>query len=156
MADHHTFMSQAIELAEQNLARGGGPFGAVIVRHNEVIGSGANRVTLTNDPTAHAEMEAIRAACRAINDFQLADCTIYVNCEPCPMCLAALYWAGVKAIFFAADRLDAAHIGFADDLIYQEFAKAPADRQITMQQLMRAEALHGFTLWEELEDKIPY
>jgi tRNA(Arg) A34 adenosine deaminase TadA len=149
-------MTQAITLAEKSLTEGGGPFGAVIVQNNKIIGTGANRVTLDNDPTAHAEMLAIRAACQTITDFQLADCTIYVNCEPCPMCLAALYWAGVKAIYFAADRNDAAGIGFADNFIYQEFAKEPAARQITMHQLMRTEALHGFQLWEDLEVKIPY
>ncbi|MBU0680906.1 MAG: nucleoside deaminase [Proteobacteria bacterium] len=149
-------MTQAITLAEKSLAEGGGPFGAVIVQNNQIIGTGSNRVTLDNDPTAHAEMQAIRAACQTITDFQLADCTIYVNCEPCPMCLAALYWAGIKAIYFAADRNDAAGIGFADNFIYQEFAKEPAARQIAMHQIMRTEALHGFQLWEELEDKIPY
>ncbi len=156
MPDHHKFMGQALALAEKSLNHGGGPFGAVIVKNAEVIGSGTNRVTLTNDPTAHAEMEAIRAACQTVKDFQLADCTIYVNCEPCPMCLAALYWAGVKEIYFAANRKDAAAIGFADNFIYQEFAKEPQNREIAMQQLMRAEALHGFKLWDELEDKIPY
>lgn len=156
MTDHLKFMTQAITLAEKSLAEGGGPFGAVIVQNNQIIGTGSNRVTLDNDPTAHAEMQAIRAACQTITDFQLADCTIYVNCEPCPMCLAALYWAGIKAIYFAADRNDAAGIGFADNFIYQEFAKEPAARQIAMHQIMRTEALHGFQLWEELEDKIPY
>ncbi|MEN8258741.1 MAG: nucleoside deaminase [Thermodesulfobacteriota bacterium] len=156
MADHQKFMAQAIRLAEKSLINGGGPFGAVIVKNNEVIGSGSNQVTLTNDPTAHAEMVAIRAACQAVSDFQLEGCAIYVNCEPCPMCLSALYWAGVKEIYFAADRNDAAAIGFADNFIYQEFAKEPADREIAIHQLMRAEALQGFLLWDELEDKIPY
>lgn len=149
-------MTQAIRLAEQSLASEGGPFGAIIVKHGEVIGSGTNRVTLDNDPTAHAEIVAIRAACQVVRNFQLEDCTIYVNCEPCPMCLSALYWAGIKQIYFAADRNDAAVIGFADNFIYQEFAKAPTDREITMHQLMRTEALTGFKLWDELEDKILY
>ncbi len=156
LTDHQKFMSQALQLAEQSLKHGGGPFGAVIVKDDVVVGSGTNRVTLDNDPTAHAEMLAIRAACQAVTDFQLAGCTLYVNCEPCPMCLAALYWAGIKTIYFAAERTDAAAIGFADNFIYQEFAKEPAAREIAMQQLMRAEALHGFQLWDELEDKIPY
>jgi tRNA(Arg) A34 adenosine deaminase TadA len=149
-------MAQALRLAEESLNHGGGPFGAVIVKNGVVIGTGANRVTLDNDPTAHAEMLAIRAACQTVRDFQLAECTIYVNCEPCPMCLSALYWAGVKAIYFAADRHDAANIGFADNFVYEEFAKEPPDREIAMHQLMRAEALQGFKLWDELEDKIPY
>ena len=156
MPDHQKFMAQAIRLAEQSLASEGGPFGAIIVKNGKVIGSGSNRVTLDNDPTAHAEMVAIRAACQAVSNFQLEDCTIYVNCEPCPMCLSALYWAGIKQIYFAADRNDAAAIGFADDFIYQEFAKSPTDREIAMHQLMRAEALRGFKLWDELEDKISY
>lgn len=156
MADHQKFMTQAIELAEKSLSSGGGPFGAVIVKNGSIIGTGNNRVTLDNDPTAHAEMVAIRAACQAVSDFQLENCIIYVNCEPCPMCLAALYWAGVKAIYFAANRNDAAAIGFADNFIYQEFAKNPANREVAIHQLMRTEALHGFQLWDELEDKIPY
>jgi tRNA(Arg) A34 adenosine deaminase TadA len=149
-------MSQAIGLAETSLTSGGGPFGAVIIKDNKVIGSGTNRVTLDNDPTAHAEMLAIRAACQSVSDFQLEGCTIYVNCEPCPMCLAALYWAGISDIYFAATRSDAATIGFADDFIYQEFAKEPPERKITIHQLMRSEALKGFQLWDALEDKIPY
>ncbi len=156
MPDHQKFMARAIGLAEKSLAHGGGPFGAVIVKNNEIIGSGSNRVTQDNDPTAHAEMVAIRAACQAVNNFELAGCTIYVNCEPCPMCLSALYWAGIKEIYFGADRQDAAHIGFADNFIYQEFAKDPADREIAMHQLMRDQAMGGFRLWDELEDKIPY
>lgn len=149
-------MAQAIRIAEQSLQHEGGPFGAVIVKNGEIIGSGSNRVTLDNDPTAHAEVVAIRNACRFENNFQLEGCTIYVNCEPCPMCLAALYWAGVEEIYFAANRKDAADIGFADDHIYQEIAKEPGNRSITMHQMMRDEALHGFKLWDELEDKIPY
>lgn len=156
LPDHHTFMDQAILLAEQSLTSGGGPFGAVIVKKGMIVGSGTNRVTLDNDPTAHAEIMAIRAACQAVSNFQLENCTIYVNCEPCPMCLSALYWAGVKEIYFAADREDAAGIGFADNFIYQEFSRAPADREIAMHQLMRSEALRGFKLWDELEDKIMY
>ncbi len=156
MADHQKFMTQALLLAEKSLTSGGGPFGAVIVKNGVVIGSGTNRVTLDNDPTAHAEMLAIRAACQKVSDFQLADSTLYVNCEPCPMCLAALYWAGVKAVYFAANRNDAAAIGFADNFIYQEFSKEPTAREIAMHQLMRTQALKGFKLWDELEDKIPY
>ncbi len=156
MADHHTFMAQAINLSEQSLAHDGGPFGAIIVKDGKVIATGSNRVTLDNDPTAHAEVVAIREACQTLGDFSLEGCTIYVNCEPCPMCLAALYWAGVKEIYFAADRKDAAGIGFADDHIYKEIAKEPEDRTIAMRQMMRDEALYGFKLWDEMEDKIPY
>ena len=156
VSDHQKYMEQAIALAEYSLAHGGGPFGAVIVKDGQIIGSGNNQVTLTNDPTAHAEMVAIRAACKHLADFQLAGCSIYVNCEPCPMCLAALYWAGIEEIYYAANRQDAAAIGFADDFVYHEFAKSVSDRKIAMHQLMRDKALHGFKLWDELEDKIPY
>jgi guanine deaminase len=154
--DHQKFMGQALLLAEKSVRSGGGPFGAVIVKTGAIIGSGTNRVTLDMDPTAHAEMLAIRAACQALGDFQLAGCTIYVNCEPCPMCLAALYWAGIQEIYFAAHRSDAGNIGFADDFIYHEFAKEPKERQIAMHQLMRAEALDLLQLWDALEEKIPY
>lgn len=156
MPDHKKFMAQAISIAENSLTHGGGPFGALIVKNDEVIGRGSNRVTLDNDPTAHAEMVAIRAACQTVQDFQLEGCAIYVNCEPCPMCLAALYWAGVENIYFAANRKDAAGIGFADDFIYQEFSQDTQARKIAIHQLMRSEALQVFKLWDELEDKIPY
>ena len=150
-------MRQAIRLAEEKMRHGhGGPFGALIVRNGKIIAQGFNRVTSTNDPTAHAEIVAIRAACEALDSFSLADCEIYVNCEPCPMCLAALYWAGVKKIYYAAAQADAAAIGFADEAIYEELNKSPEARSIQMVQIMRPEALKTFAIWEEMEDKILY
>ena len=149
-------MTRAIELAETSLKNQGGPFGAVIVKDGVVIGVGTNRVTLDNDPTAHAEIMAIRSACRTVEDFQLTDCEIYSSCEPCPMCLAAIYWAGIDKIYYAATRDDAEKIGFADNFIYQELDRPIDQRQLPLQQLLRERALEGFKLWEELEDKIPY
>ena len=150
-------MKKAIRLAQANLANGsGGPFGAVIVQGNRIVGQGANMVTSTNDPTAHAEIVAIRDACRALKDFSLAGCAIYVNCEPCPMCLAAIYWAGIEKVYYAATRKDAADIGFADEFIYDELRKEQADRAISLTQVMREEALPVFTAWNELDNKIPY
>ena len=150
-------MAETIALAAAQLAKGeGGPFAALVVREGRVIGRGWNRVTSANDPTAHAEIEAIRDACRQLADFSLADCTLFVNCEPCPMCLAAAYWAGIKAIYYAADRHDAADIGFADLHIYQELARPPQERTLPMHQLLREEALPIFRRWQELPNKIPY
>ncbi len=150
-------MTATIALAAAQLARGeGGPFAALVVREGRVIGRGWNRVTSANDPTAHAEIEAIRNACRQLADFSLAGCTLFVNCEPCPMCLAAAYWAGIKAIYYAADRHDAAAIGFADLHIYQELARPPQERALPMHQLLREEALPVFRQWQESPDKIIY
>lgn len=153
----NTFMKEAIRLADEKMRQGvGGPFGAVIVKDNAIIAQGFNMVTSSNDPTAHAEIVAIRNACSALKDFSLAGCVIYVNCEPCPMCLAAIYWAGIEKVYYAATRKDAAEIGFADDFIYNEIANEPSQRTIPSKQLMRSEALNVFKAWEELEDKIPY
>lgn len=154
---HEKFMTEAIGLAATMMEKGeGGPFGALIVRAGEVIGRGWNRVTSANDPTAHAEIEAIRAACRHLGDFRLDGCTLYVNCEPCPMCLAAAYWAGIEAVYFAADRRDAARIGFADQHVYEELARPLEARALPMHQLMREAALPGFARWEVMPGKIPY
>jgi len=151
------FMQMAIDLATTKMQEGhGGPFGAIIVRDGAVIAHGFNRVTSTLDPTAHAEIDAIRKACQRLASFRLDGCQIFVNCEPCPMCLAALYWAGIQKITYAADRKDAAAIGFADELIYQEIGKAPAGRRIPMVQLMRQEALATFAAWQAFEAKIAY
>jgi len=151
------FMHMAIDLATTKMHEGhGGPFGAIIVRDGTVIAHGFNRVTSTLDPTAHAEIDAIRKACQRLASFRLDGCQIYVNCEPCPMCLAALYWAGIQKITYAADRTDAAAIGFADELIYQEIGKPPAGRSIPMAQLMRQEALASFAAWQAFEGKIAY
>lgn len=154
---HEKFMTEAIELAAAMMEKGeGGPFGTLIVRDGEVIGRGWNRVTSRLDPTAHAEIEAIRAACRQVGDFRLSGCILYVNCEPCPMCLAAAYWAGIAAVYYAADRRDAARIGFADQHVYDELARPLEARALPMHQLMRDAALPVFARWEVLPGKIPY
>ncbi len=153
---HRQWMQQAIDLANESVARGGGPFGAIIVRDGEVVARGANSVTLLNDPTAHAEVQAIRAACQKLNTFHLAGCVVYTSCEPCPMCLSALYWAGVERIYFANTRDDAASIGFDDSLIYDQIPLPPTRRRIPAEQLMRQEALTTFRLWQTKEDKVEY
>ena len=134
----------------------GGPFGAVVVQNGKIVGRGWNRVTSTNDPTAHAEVSAIRAACKKLKTFQLDDCELYTNCEPCPMCLAAIYWARLEKIYYANTRKDAARIQFDDDFIYREVAKPVARREIPMQQLLRPEALKVFAEWKNKPDKIRY
>jgi tRNA(Arg) A34 adenosine deaminase TadA len=151
------FMSRAIELAIENVRSGrGGPFGAVVVKHGTIIAEGANSVTATNDPTAHAEMTAIRAACRVLGDFQLAGCDIYTSCEPCPMCLGAIYWARPARVFYACTAGDAAAAGFDDSFIYQQLWLPPDQRKISMTPLMREQALAAFRAWKEKADKIPY
>jgi tRNA(Arg) A34 adenosine deaminase TadA len=151
------FMREAIELSRENVRTGnGGPFGAVIVRNGTVIARGTNLVTSTNDPTAHAEIVAIRAACRTLGSFQLDECEMFTSCEPCPMCLGAIYWARPKAIYFANTRDDAARIGFDDRTIYDEFARSNVDRKIPLIQLLREEAQVAFQEWQSKSDKIPY
>ncbi|MBU0483726.1 MAG: nucleoside deaminase [Proteobacteria bacterium] len=151
------FMEEAIRLSlEKMQQKEGGPFGAVIVRNGEIIARGWNRVSSTNDPTAHAEIVAIKEACLKIGDFWLGGCDLYVNCEPCPMCLGAIYWSGIKRVFFAATRKDAAGAGFADNYIYEELFKPVADRNMVMTQMMRDSALPVFEIWDKMEDKIEY
>ena len=150
------FMQMAIDLSIDNVAKGGGPFGAVIVRDGEVIATGTNRVTANNDPTAHAEVSAIRTACAKEQCFKLEGCTCYTSCEPCPMCLSALYWAGVSRIVYGNTKEDAKAINFDDSFIYDEIAKPYAQRAIPCQKLMREEALAGFRAWSEKEDKVEY
>ncbi|RJX28111.1 MAG: nucleoside deaminase [Desulfurivibrio sp.] len=151
------FMHEAIRLSrEKSLLGEGGPFGAVIVRNGKIIARGWNQVLKQNDPTCHAEMVAIRKACRRLKDYNLAGCAIYVNCEPCPMCLAALYWAGIDKIYFAAGRKDAAALGFVDDFLYEELLRQPQDRKIPTEQGMRDDALLVFRQWEKLASKIIY
>ena len=151
------FMHEAIRLSREKSLQGeGGPFGAVIVRAGKIIARGWNQVLKNNDPTCHAEMVAIRKACRRLKNYSLAGCAIYVNCEPCPMCLSALYWAGIDKIYFAAGRKDAADLGFADDFLYQELLRQPAGRKIPMEQAMRPEALAVFSQWAKLDNKIIY
>lgn len=134
----------------------GGPFGAVVVQKNKIVGRGWNRVTSTNDPTAHAEVVAIRDACRRLKTFQLDDCDLYTSCEPCPMCLSAVYWARLKRVYYGNTRKDAARIAFDDDFIYREVALPISSRRIPMKQLLRDEALAAFVEWKNKADKIPY
>jgi len=154
---HTRFMKEAIELSRKNIREGnGGPFGTVIVKDGAIIARGTNLVTSTNDPTAHAEIVAIREACRNLGSFQLDGCTVYTSCEPCPMCLGALYWARPKAIYFANTRDDAAAAGFDDRFLYDELPRRLSERKIPMIQLMRDEALIAFQEWGRLGQKIRY
>lgn len=150
-------MAEALKLAQQGMQQGdGGPFGAVIVRDGKIIGRGWNRVLATNDPTAHAEVMAIRDACARTGNYWLESCCIYVNCEPCPMCLAALYWARIETLVFGATRKDAAALGFADDQIYREINLPAAGRAITTSQCCRTEAMQIMQQWNDLESKQVY
>ncbi len=150
-------MLEAIRLSKEGMMAGcGGPFGAVIVRGGEIVGSGFNKVTSTNDPTAHAEVVAIRNACEKLNTYQLNGCEIYCSCEPCPMCLSAVYWARIDKIFYANTKHDAAEIGFDDAFIYNEFSKPAIERTISMNILLRNEAKEVFELWRDKTDKQPY
>ena len=151
------FMQRAIDLAEKGLdSNAGGPFGAVIVKNNKIISEGYNKVTSTNDPTAHAEIIAIKEACKKLNSFQLDDCTIYTSCEPCPMCLGAIYWARPKKVFYACKREDAAMIDFDDQFIYDELKKKINERRIEFRNLMKKEALVVFKKWKNKPNKIKY
>ena len=151
------YMKRAIELAIANVQQGqGGPFAALIVKGKKILAEGTNQVTSTNDPTAHAEVVAIRAACRVLSHFQLTGCDIYTSCEPCPMCLGAIYWARPERIYFASTRSDAAEAGFDDSMIYEQIALRPEQRQVPMTQLMREEALEAFRVWEKKTDRVRY
>jgi tRNA(Arg) A34 adenosine deaminase TadA len=154
-ADIH-FMREAIRLADESVASGGGPFGAVIVKDGELIAGASNRVTLDNDPTAHAEVNAIRQACRQLGTFDLKGSVIYTSCEPCPMCLGAIYWAGIDRIYYANTREDAAAADFADGFIYDELGKPLEERTLPIIPLLRDEALHTFRQWQEKTDKTVY
>ena len=149
-------MRRAIELSENSVRNGGGPFGAVIAKDGEIIAEGSNKVTINNDPTAHAEVCAIRNACKILNTFELANCVIYTSCEPCPMCLGAIYWARLSKIFYANDRKDAAKIGFDDDFIYEEIAIEPQYRKKPSEILLRNEAINAFRMWTLKDDKTKY
>jgi tRNA(Arg) A34 adenosine deaminase TadA len=150
------FMRRAVGIARKSLERGGGPFGAVIVRNGEVVGEGTNGVTLRCDPTAHAEVEAIRHAAERLGDFDLSGCEIYTSCEPCPMCLGAIYWARLDRVYYAADREDAARAGFDDSLIYKEIALKPEKRRIKMVRMDGSAARLVFDDWIQKEDKTEY
>lgn len=157
ITDHASFMRQAIDKAIQGvLSNEGGPFGCVIVKDGQIIGKGNNKVTSTNDPTAHAEVMAIREACKALNSFQLDDCILYTSCEPCPMCLGAIYWARPKKVYYGCNKTDAAKIGFDDNFIYKELDLEPGKRTIPFEQINKEAAMKAFQAWEDKEDKIEY
>ena len=143
------FMKRAIQLSIESVNNGGGPFGCVITKDNKIISEGSNKVTSTNDPTAHGEIVAIRTACKKLNNFSLNGCELYSNCEPCPMCLSAIYWARIDKVYYANTREDAQKIDFDDSFIYSEFQKNINERKIPMFQMMRNEALESFELWEK-------
>ena len=150
------FMRQAIDLALENIKNGGGPFGAVIVKDGAVVATGVNRVTANNDPTAHAEVSAIRAACTKLGTFDLSGCVIYTSCEPCPMCLGAIYWAHIDKIYYGANQLDAASVDFDDSFIYRELELTPDKRNKPVENILREEALAPFRAWQEKDDKVRY
>lgn len=150
------FMRLAIELAVDNVKNGGGPFGAVIARNGEVVSTGVNRVTPNNDPTAHAEVMAIRAACTKLGTFNLDGCVIYTSCEPCPMCLGAIYWAHIEKIYYGANQHDVAAVDFDDSFIYKELALPPRERKTPVENILHNEALVPFDLWREKDDKVAY
>ena len=157
MQDKIKFMNEAIGLARENLKlKNGGPFGAIVVKNGKIIGRGMNSVTSTNDPTAHAEVNAIREACENLQSFQLTDCEIYSSCEPCPMCLGAIYWARPRKLYFAASRNDAAHAGFDDAEIYQEIELPFTKRKLPTEQFSQSDAVELFNTWVKIESKIEY
>ena len=150
------FMKRAIELSIKSVNNGGGPFGSVIVKGDKIIAEGSNKVTSNNDPTAHGEIVAIREACKKLNNFSLNGCELYSTCEPCPMCLSAIYWARIDKIYYANTREDARKIDFDDSLIYTELQKNIEKRKIPMIQILRNEALKAFELWDKKKDKVKY
>ena len=150
------FMKRAIKLSLESVNKNGGPFGCIIVKDNKIVAEGFNKVTSSNDPTAHGEIVAIREACKNLNTFTLTGCELYSSCEPCPMCLSAIYWSHIDKIFYANTRDDAKDIDFDDSLIYTEINKDKKDRKIEMIQMHREEALEAFKIWKNKEDKIKY
>ena len=154
--DHNFFMKKAIELSINNIENKGGPFGCVIVKDNKIIAEGANGVTLNNDPTAHAEIVAIRNACKKLNTFDLSGCALYSSCEPCPMCLSAIYWSHIDIVYYGNSRQDAAKIEFDDKLIYDELNKSIDKRKIPLTQILKDEAIQAFDLWVKTENKTKY
>ena len=155
--DKNKFMLAAINKADENIVTGkGGPFGAVVVKDGKIIAAVGNRVTSTNDPTAHAEVVAIREACKTLETFDLTGCEIFASCEPCPMCLGAIMWARIDRLYFAADRIDASRAGFDDELFYSELALSPSERALKPTQILKDEANIVFDKWLETIDKIPY
>ena len=156
MTSKNNFMLRAIELSISSANGTGGPFGCVIVKDDKIIAEGSNKVTFSNDPTAHAEIVAIREACKKLNTFNLSSCDLYASCEPCPMCLSAIYWSHVDKIFYANTREDAKKINFDDSLIYSEISKKNEDRKIPIKQMLRDDALKAFEIWNKKTDKIEY
>jgi len=156
MSEKNLFMMRAIELSIESAKSKGGPFGCVIVKNNKIIAEGSNKVTMNNDPTAHGEIVAIREACKKLNTFNLSGCDLYSSCEPCPMCLSAIYWSRIENIFYANTRTDAKSIDFDDSFIYSEINKDLENRKIKMHQMHRDEALEAFKIWKKKEDKIKY
>jgi tRNA(Arg) A34 adenosine deaminase TadA len=156
MEDKKKFMAKAIELSINSANTIGGPFGSVIVKDNKIIAEGSNKVTFSNDPTAHGEVVAIREACKKLNTFDLSGCEIYTSCEPCPMCLSAIYWSRLDKIYYANTREDAKDIDFDDSFIYLEIPKKISDRKIKMTQMLRDDALKAFEIWDKKVDKIKY
>ena len=154
--DDERFMQMAIDLSIENVANGGGPFGAVIVRNGEVVATGTNRVTASCDPTAHAEVSAIRSACAKLGTFKLEGCVIYSSCEPCPMCLGAIYWAHIDKIYYGANQHDAAEVNFDDSFIYRELELPVDKRRKPVANILHDEALAPFNLWRDKEDKVAY
>jgi len=156
MSEKNPFMMRAIELSIESAKSKGGPFGCVIVKNNKIIAEGSNKVTTNNDPTAHGEIVAIREACKKLRVFNLSGCDLYSSCEPCPMCLSAIYWSRIKNIYYANTRIDAKNIDFDDSFIYSEINKDLENRKIKMHQMHRDEALEAFKIWENKEDKTKY
>lgn len=156
MTSHEAYMRQAIALSVHNVAEGGGPFGAVIVKDGEVVATGVNRVTDSCDPTAHAEVTAIRNACKRLGTFDLSGCTIYTSCEPCPMCLGAIYWSRIGRMYYGNTKKDADDIHFGDKFIYEEIDRPISERQLKSTQLLPEEAIAAFRAWSEKADKVEY
>jgi guanine deaminase len=156
MLSHKEIMQEAIRLSIENVEKGGGPFAAIIAREGEIIATGVNTVADDNDPTAHAEVNAIRAATSKLENFHLDNCILYTTCEPCPMCLGAVYWAGLSEIYYGNSREDAARYGFQDEHIYEELERPLDKRQMSFSQLLGAQALEAFKLWDQKSDKIIY
>mgnify|MGYP001254000681 CR=1 FL=1 len=156
MSYNNKFMERAIELANQSVDGAGGPFGAVVVKDGAIVAEGTNSVTLNNDPTAHAEVSAIRAACAKLNTFDLSGCEVYTSCEPCPMCLASMYWARIERYYYGCTQYDAQQIGFDDSFIYEEISLDKKSRKIASAQLLHEEALTAFQKWDKKEDKTEY
>ena len=150
------FMQKAIELSIKNIRNNGGPFGCVIVKNNKIISEGVNGVTQNNDPTAHAEIVAIRNACKKLNTFDLSGCELYTSCEPCPMCLSAIYWSHIDLVYYGNSRENAAEIQFDDKFIYDEMKKDINERKIPLKQILKDEAIKAFNLWAETENKTKY